>query len=227
MFALVISLLSLLLNFKTIKLAEDANDETKKSSAETKKISDKSIELANQTISYLNSISNSSNSLNKNLTDFSSTLIPLNRSLLELTSTLVSVNKLSNDQLKNLSSINNNIQKQIDDIERKRTEEQLQKSKKPNIVVYVECDFKQSSYKIILKNIGDLIATVKYTYHWEGRDISNTISLTEKEPYLIRPFSESEYMIGDSISVPITISWGSENGSGWFTKGYIKCENMK
>lgn len=86
----------------TIKMARESNEESQRSSQLTQN-------LANKTISYLQSISNSSSSLDTNLSKFSNALTPLTKELLNLTKNLVSVNELSGEQLKNLSTINENI----------------------------------------------------------------------------------------------------------------------
>lgn len=225
MVALLIALISLWLNFKTIKLAETANEETRKSSEETKKISDKSIELANQTISYLNSISNSSNSLNKNLTDFSSTLIPLNRSLLELTSTLVYVNKLSNDQLQNLSSINTNIQKQIDDIENRRRQEEILNARRPILISYLICNFNVPKFMIFVKNIGSSRAVAQLRSDCMSNMELRTFTLESRDSVLTCEFNDFSEFRGDSVRVILDVSYTKENGDTTYfiNDKYLKC----
>ena len=203
----------------TIQMARESNEESQRSSQLTQ-------DLANKTISYLQSISNSSSSLDTNLTNFSSALTPLTKELLNLTKNLVSVNELSGEQLKNLSTINANIQKQLDDLERKRQEEEFEKSKKPEIVLVMQCDSVKNEYSIFVKNIGFLEATVSSTlFDWHSiqgprKDVE---ILRRTEPIVIATDFDKSYFKGDSLSAKIRITYSSLNGSGDTTFFYVKC----
>lgn len=230
MFALIISGIALIYTVRAYDLASDANDLTRdaikqsqEDSKESRESSRKAIEAAQLTIEYLKSISNASNSLDKNLDDFSSKLIPLNKTLVSLINNLVSLNREFTQKQNVLTD------KQLDDMERKRQNEEFLKSRKPDIIIAMDCDFTKNKYSIYAKNLGNLEARVTcLLYGWESdpegipRGVGET--LKKNQTLNIIDFDKKGYILSDStVSAKIKITYGSDNGSGDTTLYYVKC----
>lgn len=223
--ALILSLFALIYTINAYNLAEDANEETKKSS-------EKSMEVATKTLDYLRTISDTSNSLNQNLRSFSNTLIPLNQNLLDLTTNLVSVNKLSNDQLISLANILERLTKVNEKLlsisqELDSTRKSLS-LRKPEIVFYMDCDFVNTKFDITIKNIGNLKAVVTYQLtDWLAKPDwpSVTIPLSENStsPSIVTNIYRSWVLPDSTISIPMEISYDSENGGRSASIKYLRC----
>lgn len=200
---------------RAIKLSEDANEFSKRSSSESKLLSEKNIEI-------LDSISKSSRTLTNGIDSFSLKIQNINKLLFELTKNLNSIDKLSSSQLRNLATIDNSLKMQLRIIQNQDSINQSFLKKKPHIIFFLNCDSKLKNYTIKARNTGNIEASLYYSFKlFEPISSSKEIGVNQEIPIL--EFS-GDYLTGDSLKVEIEFSYLSKNGySNNSRTEYIKC----
>lgn len=92
----------------------------------------------------------------------------------------------------------------------------------------MQCDFKRNQFGIVIRNIGNLKAIVTYRLlDWETRkdipqvsvNLAENSSSTSIVNYILRGWIASD----STISIPMEISYDSENGGKSAPINFLKC----